>query len=355
MDVSAKIDELLEMVENARSMPMSASCVINRAEMIEIIEELRAALPAELQQAQQVLAERDAVVEEGRREAERIIEGARNERGSLVSQTAVARESQGAADRVLAEARREAEEIRREADDYVDQKLANFEVVLTKTLNAVGRGREKLLGKRPSDELGAYMAAADEAAARADADFDTGEEPPFPGENRFDDDGPFRREPAFASEQAPVVGAGVGQGGTPYQEDGYQEDGYQTGGAGQPFDDGQGGAGYGEQPQGYPGQSPYGDQQPYEPAGYPAGGGYETGQYPADPNAYQGGYDPSGAGAYQAQGYDTGQYAAQGQPPQPGYPPFPHQQQGPGTLDETSFFDTSVIDVDRLRELDGRG
>jgi hypothetical protein len=95
------------------------------------------------------------MVERARQEAERIIESAHAERGSLISDTEVARRSQNEADRILTEARQEAEEVRAEADDYVDSKLANFEVVLTKTLGSVGRGREKLLGTGPGlDEHG---------------------------------------------------------------------------------------------------------------------------------------------------------------------------------------------------------
>jgi cell division septum initiation protein DivIVA len=95
------------------------------------------------------------MVEQARQEAERIISTAHAERGSLISDTEIARRSQAEADRILNEARQEAEEVRAEADDYVDSKLANFEVVLTKTLGSVGRGREKLLGTGPGlDENG---------------------------------------------------------------------------------------------------------------------------------------------------------------------------------------------------------
>ncbi len=136
-------------------MPMSASCVVNRAELLALLEEVRAALPGSLAQAQELIGGREQMVEQARQEAERIIEKAHAERGSLISDTEVARRSQAEADRILAEARQEAEEIRAEADDYVDSKLANFEVVLTKTLGSVGRGREKLLGPAPAlDEQG---------------------------------------------------------------------------------------------------------------------------------------------------------------------------------------------------------
>ncbi|CAM5395024.1 hypothetical protein SGRI78S_03266 [Streptomyces griseus subsp. griseus] len=147
MDVQKKLDEIVEAVGSARSMPMSASCVVNRAELLAMLEEVRQALPGSLAQAQELLGGHEQLAVQARQEAERIIESARTERASLISGTEVARQSQSEADRILSEARREAEEVRAEADDYVDSKLANFEVVLTKTIGSVDRGREKLLGR----------------------------------------------------------------------------------------------------------------------------------------------------------------------------------------------------------------
>ncbi|MEV7018501.1 cell division initiation protein [Streptomyces sp. DH-12] len=155
MDVQKKLDEIVAAVSSARSMPMSASCVVNRAELLAMLDEVRAALPDSLAQAEELIGGREQMVEQARQEAERIISEAHAQRGSLVAETEIARRSQAEADRILAEARKEAEEIRAEADDYVDSKLANFEVVLTKTLGSVGRGREKLLGTGPGlDEQG---------------------------------------------------------------------------------------------------------------------------------------------------------------------------------------------------------
>ncbi|MFF7643335.1 ATP synthase F0 subunit B [Streptomyces canus] len=155
MDVQKKLDEIVAAVSGARSMPMSASVMVNRADLLAMLEELRQALPGSLAQAQELIGDREQMVEQARQEAERIIGQAHAERGSLISDTEVARRSQAEADRILNEARQEAEEVRAEADDYVDSKLANFEVVLTKTLGSVGRGREKLLGTGPGlDEQG---------------------------------------------------------------------------------------------------------------------------------------------------------------------------------------------------------
>ncbi|MEO3977279.1 cell division initiation protein [Streptomyces sp. CAU 1734] len=149
MDVQQRLDDIVRAIGSARSMPMSASCVVNRSELLSMLEEVRQALPGSLAQAQELIGGQEEMVARARREADRIIESAHAERGSLIAGSQVARQSQDEADRILADARREAEEIRAEADDYVDSKLANFEVVLTKTIGSVDRGREKLLGRGP--------------------------------------------------------------------------------------------------------------------------------------------------------------------------------------------------------------
>ena len=153
MDIQAKLDEITEMVETARAMPMSASCMINRTEVLTILDEIRELLPAELREAQWVIKDRDAVVDEGRRRAERIIADAITERDRLVGETEVLREAARQADRIVVDAGESARAMQREVDDYIDAKLANFEVVLAKVLTAVERGRDKLRGRHELDDL----------------------------------------------------------------------------------------------------------------------------------------------------------------------------------------------------------
>ena len=69
MDVQAKLDEIVEYVQSARAMPMSASAIINRTELVAMFDELREMMPTELRQAQYVIRDRQEVVAEGRREA----------------------------------------------------------------------------------------------------------------------------------------------------------------------------------------------------------------------------------------------------------------------------------------------
>lgn len=157
VDVQAPVADLLDrltrLVQDARSMPMSASCVVNRAEVLELLAELRRQLPQALTQASALLDERDGVVAAGRAEAERLVEQARQECVHLVSETEVHKAAVAEAERLLEDARKESDATRLEVEDYVDGKLANFEIVLSKTLAAVQRGRARLHGESELDNL----------------------------------------------------------------------------------------------------------------------------------------------------------------------------------------------------------
>ena len=154
MDVHDKLTELAATIEDARAMPMSASCIVNRGEVLALIDDVRRALPDDLARADGLLADRAGVIDAGRQEVERMLDQARVEQARLVAETAVAQAAEEEAARILAAAQTEAASVRAEVDDYVDAKLANFEVVLNKTMQAVIRGRDRLRGLRDVDELG---------------------------------------------------------------------------------------------------------------------------------------------------------------------------------------------------------
>jgi len=153
MDVHDKLDELIELVEGARSMPLSTSCWVDRPEVLDLLDQIRELLPRDLSQADRVLAERDLIVEEGRRAAEHLVEEARVEQARLVSDHEVYERALSEADAVRGEAADEAARMRHEVDDYVDAKLANFEYALDKTIRAVQNGRDKIRGRHEYDTL----------------------------------------------------------------------------------------------------------------------------------------------------------------------------------------------------------
>ena len=145
-EIQTTLGEVRAAVEHARSMPMSSSVVVNRAELVELLDRLQTAIDAGFSQAQEVLGDRDAVVASGQAEAQEIMRTAHAEREKLVSDTDVYRLAQERAEEIRAEAEREATGLREEADEYVEAKLANFELTLERTLEAVRRGRARLTG-----------------------------------------------------------------------------------------------------------------------------------------------------------------------------------------------------------------
>jgi cell division septum initiation protein DivIVA len=153
VDISARIQQIEELVQGAKSMPLSSSVLVNKEEILELIEAARNELPEEIRQARWVVKDREELLAKARHDGEVLVQRARDERGRLVSQEEVIRVAHEEADRLLAEAREQARKIRLEAEDYVDAKLAQFEIALDKvrgdverSVGQVQRGREKLRG-----------------------------------------------------------------------------------------------------------------------------------------------------------------------------------------------------------------
>jgi cell division septum initiation protein DivIVA len=171
VDVKDLVEQLRSIVENARSMPMSSSAVINRGEVLALIADLEQALPAAFEQSNRVFSERDAMLADANERAARILEEANFERDRLVSDSDVYRIALREAEELRATAERECGALRHETDEYVDTRLANFEITLTKTLEAVTRGRDRLQGRHQLDQESLDSLAQLE---------DTGSIPPLP-------------------------------------------------------------------------------------------------------------------------------------------------------------------------------
>ncbi len=154
LDLSGQLAELRAVIATARSMPMSASAVINRADVLAMLDRLAADLPAAFGAADKVIADREVLVAAGHEQVEAMRSAARADRDRLVADTEVVQAARREAEDIVTAARRESEELRRETDGYVDAKLATFEISLTKTLQAVTRGRERLRGRSELDTLG---------------------------------------------------------------------------------------------------------------------------------------------------------------------------------------------------------
>lgn len=152
-DLTGKVDDLITLVTGARAMPLSASCVLNRDDLLRALTEVRGIVPVEVAAAQAVVADRDVILADARARAEGILATAERERARLVSETELVRDARDEADRILAAARQAARSMRKEIDEYVDGKLATFEVVLTRTMASVARGRDRLAGRTGYGQL----------------------------------------------------------------------------------------------------------------------------------------------------------------------------------------------------------
>lgn len=161
VDVQERLDELTVLVEDAKSMPLSASCIVNRSQVLDIVDEIRQLMPESVYRADELLADREAVVQDGRREADRILAQARSAADSLVSEHEVYLAAVEEANNLRYEVTAETQQMRSETDGYIDAKLATFEITLQKTLQTVDRGRERLRSQM-------YQELAPEAAQASD-------------------------------------------------------------------------------------------------------------------------------------------------------------------------------------------
>src|SRR3954454_76137 len=143
-DVETILHRVADLIGNARPMPLSASVMINRDEVLELVEEALSRLPEELRAARWLLREREEFLAKVQREGDDILDAARVRVERMVQRTEVVRSAEHRARQVLEEADTESRRLRHEAEDFCDQKLAQFEIVLDRTLRTVQAGRSRL-------------------------------------------------------------------------------------------------------------------------------------------------------------------------------------------------------------------
>jgi len=170
VDVNDRLAAIRRAVEEARSMPMSASVVVNRAEILALVDGLEAAVREAGSESGRIVGDRDRVIADAEARADQIIKDAHFERDRLVSDTEVFAVARRKGEALVIEAQTEASELRKETDDYVDSTLANFEITLERTLAAVRRGRDRLAGRSELDSLGGDDVDAIRLPAHLDGD-----------------------------------------------------------------------------------------------------------------------------------------------------------------------------------------
>jgi cell division septum initiation protein DivIVA len=144
MDVLVLIDKLDDQLHKARPVPLTDQVRVDKQELYEIIDQMRATIPDEIRQARWIVKERQEMLAEARREADRIVGEAKEEKDRLVAEEEVMRLAERQAEQIIEDARSREREIRLGAEDYADDVLRRLEGNLERLTAAVQRGRDRL-------------------------------------------------------------------------------------------------------------------------------------------------------------------------------------------------------------------
>lgn len=169
--VEAILREARDIIENARAMPLSASSMVNKEELLDMIDEAMRRLPDDLRNARWLLKEREEFLAKVTREGDEILELARSRAERLVQRTEVVRTAEQTARRLVETAREDSRRMRLETEDYCDQKLKNFESTLGQARDVIATGRRKL--QETETERNQETAASDLSTPDEDSSLDS--------------------------------------------------------------------------------------------------------------------------------------------------------------------------------------
>ena len=149
------VDELTTVIENARSVPMSSSCMVPRDHLLDLLDELRESLPDEVQQAGAIVEQRTEILQQAQAEAERLTGRTRSESEQVVVAARRQREE------MIGTARRQRDEILTQAQAEADELLAEAEAEAERLVAAARRLRDQLVAAGQQQQ--AELVAAGEA------------------------------------------------------------------------------------------------------------------------------------------------------------------------------------------------
>lgn len=163
-DAASLINEAIDVIASAKTMPLSSSVLISRDEVLSLLDGAVEAMPEELKRARWIMADLDAMTEQRRREADALLDEVRAEAARLVSRTEIARQAKSHAERLVAEAEERGRAILHEAEDFCDQRLAQMEIVLDRLAKTVQSGRARLRPRIEPDAADQQGDGEDEGA-----------------------------------------------------------------------------------------------------------------------------------------------------------------------------------------------
>ena len=140
MDILALVDRLEELFNESRPIPLTNNVIVDEDRMLDLIDQMRVAIPEQVKNAQKLLSERDRTMAQAQEEAARTLNLAREKSDTLIQRDAIVEAAQSRAEQVLEQAKLDAEATRREADLYVMEALTALEVEMERLLNQVRNG-----------------------------------------------------------------------------------------------------------------------------------------------------------------------------------------------------------------------
>jgi cell division septum initiation protein DivIVA len=140
MDILHLIDRLEELFNESRAIPFTHNVIVDEDRMLDLIDQMRVAIPDEVKKAQQVTAQRDRILAQAQEEANRTLALAREKGDQMVERDAIVQSAQARAEQSVAQIRADAERTRQEADKYVVDTLSGLELELERILNQVRNG-----------------------------------------------------------------------------------------------------------------------------------------------------------------------------------------------------------------------
>lgn len=144
----------IDIIATAPSVPLSSTPRIDRDEIIELLEDALVRVPEEIRQARWMLKERQEFLEKTKREADELLAVARQQAERMVQRTEVVRAAEARARQVIDAADEETRRLRNETEDFLDQRLGSFEILLDRLSKTVAHGRQRLsIGTQVEQEV----------------------------------------------------------------------------------------------------------------------------------------------------------------------------------------------------------
>jgi len=152
LDALKVMEEFEDLISKCKRLPLTSNFIINEEKIYDFLDRLKASFPEEFKQARWIVKERDQVLDDSRKEADRIVKEAQENANKLILETEIIKKAQRESEIIIKQSETKARGIRLEAEDYIDSKLANLEATLQKLLLSIEKGRDKLSGKTIEEE-----------------------------------------------------------------------------------------------------------------------------------------------------------------------------------------------------------